>query len=127
MLFIDLDDFKQVNDEHGHVVGDQLLHAIARRITSCVREADTVARIGGDEFVALLENVADQAQAEALAGKIQQVIATPLVLAGCSLQPHASIGIALYPEHGEVIDQLMRHADQAMYASKVARKAAASR
>jgi len=125
LLFIDLDDFKQVNDEHGHLVGDQLLHAIARRITSCVREADTVARIGGDEFVALLENVADQAQAEALAGKIRQVIATPLVLAGRTLQPHASIGIALYPEHGEVIDQLMRHADQAMYAAKAARKAAA--
>ena len=125
LLFIDLDDFKQVNDEHGHLAGDQLLQAIARRITSCVREADTVARIGGDEFVALLENVADQAQAEALASKIQQVIATPLVLAGCTVQPHASIGIALYPEHGEVIDQLMRHADQAMYASKAARKAAA--
>ena len=126
LLFIDLDDFKQVNDGHGHVVGDQLLHAIARRITSCVREADTVARIGGDEFVALLENVADQSQAEAVAGKIQQVISTPLILAGCTLQPHASIGIALYPEHGEVIDQLMRHADQAMYASKAARKAAAA-
>jgi len=126
LLFIDLDDFKQVNDAHGHVVGDQLLHAIARRITSCVREADTVARIGGDEFVALLENVADQAQAEALASKIQQVIATPLVLAGRTLQPHASIGIALYPEHGEVIDQLMRHADQAMYAAKAERKAAAA-
>ncbi|KRB83377.1 diguanylate cyclase domain-containing protein [Duganella sp. Root198D2] len=126
LLFIDLDDFKQVNDEHGHVAGDQLLHAIARRITSCVREADTVARIGGDEFVALLENVADQAQAEALARKIQQVIATPLVLAGRTVRPHASIGIALYPAHGEVIDQLMRHADQAMYASKAARKAAAS-
>ncbi len=126
LLFIDLDDFKQVNDQHGHVVGDQLLHAIARRITSCVREADTVARIGGDEFVALLENVADHAQAEAVARKIQQVIATPLVLAGSTLQPHASIGIALYPEHGEVIDQLMRHADQAMYAAKAARKAAAA-
>jgi len=125
LLFIDLDDFKQVNDEYGHVVGDQLLHAIARRITSCVREADTVARIGGDEFVALLENVADHAQATAVASKIQQVISTPLVLAGHTLQPHASIGIALYPEHGEVIDQLMRHADQAMYASKSARKAAA--
>jgi len=71
--------------------------------------------------------VADQAQAEALAGKIQQVIGTPLVLAGRTLQPHASIGIALYPEHGEVIDQLMRHADQAMYAAKGARKAAAVR
>jgi diguanylate cyclase (GGDEF)-like protein/PAS domain S-box-containing protein len=126
LLFIDLDDFKQVNDEHGHVVGDQLLHAIARRITSCVREADTVARIGGDEFVALLENIADLAQAEAVAGKIQQVISTPLILAGRTLQPHASIGIALYPEHGEVIDQLMRHADQAMYACKAARKAAAA-
>ncbi|KQZ27568.1 diguanylate cyclase domain-containing protein [Duganella sp. Root1480D1] len=126
LLFIDLDDFKQVNDEHGHVAGDQLLQAIARRITSCVREADTVARIGGDEFVALLENVPDHAQAEALASKIRQVISTPLLLAGRTVQPHASIGIALYPEHGEVIDQLMRHADQAMYASKAARKAAAS-
>ncbi|WP_028101467.1 diguanylate cyclase domain-containing protein [Pseudoduganella violaceinigra] len=126
LLFIDLDDFKQVNDECGHVAGDQLLQAIARRITSCVREADTVARIGGDEFVALLENVADQAQAAAVAGKIRQVIATPLLLAGRTLQPHASIGIALYPEHGEVIDQLMRHADQAMYAAKALRKAAAA-
>ncbi len=126
LLFIDLDDFKRVNDEHGHLVGDQLLHAIARRITSCVREADTVARIGGDEFVALLENVADLAQAEAVAGKIRQVIATPLMLSGHTLQPHASIGIALYPEHGEVIDQLMRHADQAMYAAKALRKATAA-
>ncbi|HEY0488477.1 MAG TPA: diguanylate cyclase [Telluria sp.] len=126
LLFIDLDDFKLVNDEHGHLAGDQLLQAIARRITSCVREADTVARIGGDEFVALLENVADLAQAEAVASKIRQVIATPLVQGGRTLQPHASIGIALYPEHGEVIDQLMRHADQAMYASKAARKAAAA-
>ena len=124
LLFIDLDDFKQVNDVHGHIAGDHLLQAIARRITSCVREADTVARIGGDEFVALLENVADLQQAEAVAGKIQQVIATPLLLGGCTLTPHASIGIALYPEHGEVIDQLMRHADQAMYACKAARKAA---
>lgn len=123
LLFIDLDDFKQVNDEYGHIAGDQLLQAIARRITSCVREADTVARIGGDEFVALLENVADLAQAEQVAAKIQQVISTPLALAGHSLRSHASIGIALYPEHGEVIDQLMRHADQAMYASKSARKA----
>ncbi|WP_342115331.1 diguanylate cyclase domain-containing protein [Pseudoduganella sp. OTU4001] len=124
LLFIDLDDFKQVNDQHGHMAGDQLLQSIARRITSCVREADTVARIGGDEFVALLENVPNLEQAEAVAGKIQQVISTPLVLGGCTLVPHASIGIALYPEHGEVIDQLMRHADQAMYACKAARKAA---
>jgi diguanylate cyclase (GGDEF)-like protein/PAS domain S-box-containing protein len=124
LLFIDLDDFKQVNDVHGHIAGDQLLQAIARRITSCVREADTVARIGGDEFVALLENVADLEQADAVACKIQQVISTPLVLGGCTLRPHASVGIALYPEHGEVIDQLMRHADQAMYACKAARKAA---
>jgi len=126
LLFIDLDDFKQINDEHGHIAGDQLLQAIARRITSCVREADTVARIGGDEFVALLENVADLAQAEAVASKIRQVIATPMVLSGCTLLPQASIGVALYPEHGEVIDQLMRHADQAMYAAKAARKAAAA-
>lgn len=124
LLFIDLDDFKQVNDCHGHQSGDLLLQAIARRITSCVRESDTVARLGGDEFVALLENVADAGQAEAVACKIRQVIATPLALPGCSLLPQASIGVALYPEHGDVIDQLMRHADHAMYSAKAARKAA---
>lgn len=123
LLFIDLDDFKGVNDRHGHAVGDLLLQAVARRISACVREADTVARLGGDEFVALLEEVHDHAQAEAVANKIHKAIALVDELSGARVQPRASIGIALYPLHGDAIDQLLRHADQAMYASKAQRKA----
>jgi len=123
LLFIDLDDFKEVNDRHGHTIGDQLLQTVAQRISACVREADTVARLGGDEFVALLEEVADQARAEAVARKIDQAIAQVAELSGVQLHIHASIGVALYPLHGDAIDQLIRHADQAMYASKAARKA----
>ncbi|HEX8955487.1 MAG TPA: diguanylate cyclase [Burkholderiaceae bacterium] len=127
LLFIDLDDFKDVNDEHGHASGDRLLQAVADRIASCVREADTVARIGGDEFVVLIEGVCDREQAELVAAKIRKAIGEPVDLAGNLLHPQASIGVALYPEHGKVIDQLMRHADQAMYACKMARKAGKSK
>lgn len=123
LLFIDLDEFKRVNDEHGHAVGDQLLQSVARRIVTCVRECDTVARLGGDEFVALLENVDNMAQAEAVAAKIHKAIGKPLQLAGVRLQAGASIGIALYPEHGDAADHLMRYADQAMYVCKAAHKA----
>ncbi|MBV8634668.1 MAG: diguanylate cyclase [Burkholderiaceae bacterium] len=123
LLFIDLDDFKGVNDAHGHAAGDQLLQTVAGRIASCVREADTVARIGGDEFVVLIEGVYEREHAEAVAAKIHTAIGEPVDLAGHRLLPQASIGVALYPEHGKVIDQLMRHADQAMYACKLGRKA----
>ncbi|MRV72804.1 diguanylate cyclase [Duganella sp. FT92W] len=123
LLFIDLDDFKRVNDDYGHAIGDQLLQAVARRIVSCVRECDTVARLGGDEFVALLENVDTMEQAQAVVAKIHQAIGKPLPLAGVRMQAAASIGIALYPEHGDATDHLMRYADQAMYACKAAHKA----
>jgi diguanylate cyclase (GGDEF)-like protein len=124
LLFIDLDDFKRVNDDHGHAIGDQLLQTVAHRISTCVRECDTVARIGGDEFVALLENVDSMEQAEAIAAKIHKAIGKPLPLAGVRMQAAASIGIALYPEHGDAADHLMRYADQAMYACKAQRKGA---
>lgn len=124
LLFIDLDDFKRVNDDHGHAIGDQLLQTVAHRISICVRECDTVARIGGDEFVALLENVDTMEQAEAIAAKIHKAIGKPLPLAGVRMQAAASIGIALYPEHGDAADHLMRYADQAMYACKAQRKGA---
>ncbi|HEX7643426.1 MAG TPA: diguanylate cyclase [Burkholderiaceae bacterium] len=127
LLFIDLDDFKEVNDAHGHAAGDQLLQTVAGRIASCVREADTVARIGGDEFVVLIEGVYEREQAELVAAKIGKAIGEPLALADNLLHPQASIGVALYPEHGKVINQLMRHADQAMYACKMARKAGKSK
>lgn len=124
VLFIDLDDFKCVNDQHGHGAGDQLLQAVAQRIKSCVREADTVARLGGDEFVVLLEEVSSLAKVQKVADKISRSLAEPLLLAGVALPVSASIGLAMYPQQGELMDDLMRHADQAMYAIKAQRKAA---
>jgi diguanylate cyclase (GGDEF)-like protein/PAS domain S-box-containing protein len=123
LLFIDLDDFKCINDQHGHAAGDQLLKTVAERIKSCVREADTVARLGGDEFVVLLEEVSNSAKVQKVADKISKSLAVPLLLAGVELPASASIGMAMYPQQGQVMDDLMRHADQAMYASKARRKA----
>ncbi|MYM21050.1 diguanylate cyclase [Duganella sp. FT135W] len=122
VLFIDLDDFKSVNDQHGHAVGDQLLRTVAQRIKSCVREADTVARLGGDEFVVLLEEVGSLPQVQRVADKIRKTLAAPLALGGVALPVSASIGLAMYPQQGEAMDDLMRHADQAMYAAKALRK-----
>ena len=120
LLFIDLNKFKQVNDEYGHACGDLLLKEVALRLKACVRETDTVARIGGDEFVIILEEVLVPEHTELVREKIHLALATPLPLAdGRCLRIAASIGIAHYPEHGVDIQQLVRHADQAMYASKL--------
>jgi diguanylate cyclase (GGDEF)-like protein/PAS domain S-box-containing protein len=119
LLFIDLNKFKQVNDQYGHASGDKLLREVAARLKSCVRESDTVARIGGDEFVVLLENIAQADNAALVRDKIHQIMTLPIGLhGGRSVQITASIGMAHYPEHGSDIGQLIRHADQAMYASK---------
>ena len=119
LLFIDLNKFKQVNDQYGHTAGDLLLQQVARRIKDCVREADTVARIGGDEFVVLLEQVARPEAAALVREKIHQALAAPIdVGGGRSLQATASIGIAHYPDDGADMPQLLRHADQAMYTAK---------
>ncbi|WP_213937362.1 sensor domain-containing diguanylate cyclase [Pseudomonas sp. dw_612] len=118
LLYVDLDRFKQVNDTHGHAVGDMLLQAVANRIKGCVRDTDTVARIGGDEFVVLLHSIHAAEDADSVAGKIRQVLAQPLRLDGHSLNIEPSIGAALYPEHGTEEKQLFRHADEAMYAAK---------
>ncbi|MCG2585819.1 GGDEF domain-containing protein [Massilia sp. TS11] len=124
LLFVDIDDFKHINDHHGHAVGDQLLKAVARRISACIREADTVARMGGDEFVALLENVRTPQDAQRVAEKIRKSVANGLDLGQQRLPAQASIGIAIYPEHGTDAEQLLRHADKAMYLDKAARKGA---
>lgn len=119
LLFIDLDKFKLVNDEYGHACGDLLLQEVACRIKDCVRESDTVARIGGDEFVVILENMGLPDHAVAVKAKVQLALAAPLPiteLAGLRLE--ASIGLAHYPEHGTDAQQLLRYADNAMYASK---------
>lgn len=118
LLYVDLDHFKQVNDTHGHAVGDMLLQAVANRIKGCVRDTDTVARIGGDEFVVLLHSIHAADDAARVAAKIRQVLIQPLRLDGHSLNIEPSIGAALYPEHGTEEKQLFRYADEAMYAAK---------
>ncbi|WP_228894766.1 sensor domain-containing protein [Pseudoduganella aquatica] len=119
LLFIDLNKFKLVNDHYGHSAGDRLLQAVARSISSCVREADTVARVGGDEFVVVLEHVARPEFAALVKEKIHQALAAPVDVGdGRTLHTSASIGIAHYPDHGADMTQLLRYADQAMYATK---------
>lgn len=118
VLYIDIDDFKQVNDSFGHATGDLLLQEVARRLQLCVRETDTVARLGGDEFVVLLEDVQTPQDARTVADKIRGAMSHPIDIDGCVLRTRASIGIALYPEHGQEIEQLLKHADEAMYADK---------
>lgn len=118
VLFIDLDNFKTINDTHGHVVGDQLIRMAAERLTQCVRNADTVARLGGDEFVALLVNIKNPQDAESVAKKIISALAKIFVVKGHKLSISASIGVSLYPEDGEDTNTLIKNADTAMYRAK---------
>jgi len=122
VLYLDLDRFKPVNDTLGHSVGDLLLQGVAARLRQCVRESDTVARIGGDEFVVLLQRMHEAGQVAAIAAKIHEAISRPFTLDGHTLNITPSIGIAHYPEHGELAQQLLKHADQAMYRAKHGKK-----
>jgi diguanylate cyclase (GGDEF)-like protein/PAS domain S-box-containing protein len=116
VLFLDLDNFKQINDEHGHRVGDELLAALGDRLRAVVRPADTVARVGGDEFVVVYEH-ADEAGALALADRLETAISEPVTVGGVERRLSASIGIAI--GHGEA-DELIRAADAAVYRAKAA-------
>jgi diguanylate cyclase (GGDEF)-like protein len=118
VMFIDLDNFKPVNDDFGHGVGDQLLKCIAGRIEAAVRESDTVARIGGDEFVILLRQVQHAEDAIAVAEKVRTAVAQPCDIEGRHIVISASTGIAIYPEHGSDLLTLSKHADIAMYRAK---------
>ncbi|MDA7088452.1 diguanylate cyclase [Pseudomonas sp. SA3-5] len=122
LVFIDLNGFKRVNDEHGHAVGDQLLVGTARRLQQTLRESDMVARLGGDEFVVIIEDLARSKslhdEAHVISEKILQRLSQPLKLGNSSHQVGASLGIAMFPEHGPNIDSLIHIADQAMYAAK---------
>ena len=118
LLYLDLDGFKEVNDTFGHAAGDALLQEFARRLKHCVRDSDTVARIGGDEFVVLLESAGTAANAAAVAGKINEALSQPVQVGAQQLQVLPSIGIALYPEHGNSGEALLKHADEAMYRAK---------
>ncbi|MBV5318922.1 MAG: diguanylate cyclase [Desulfobulbaceae bacterium] len=118
VMFIDLDGFKKVNDVYGHVAGDMVLKMVARRLLKIVREADTVARIGGDEFLILQTEVNDHATVVHVVDKILQQLAAPFDLVGNEIKIGASIGIAIYPTHGDNIDLLIQKADNAMYQTK---------
>lgn len=119
LLFMDLDGFKEVNDSFGHEVGDALLREIAARLHSCLRKGDIVGRIGGDEFVALIEEFDEPGQLAVVARKIIETTALPMAARGEACRATASIGIALYPRDGEDAQTLLRSADRAMYQAKV--------
>ena len=120
VIFIDLDRFKVINDSLGHDVGDELLRQIAGRLAGCLRESDTIARIGGDEFVVLIKDAGELSDYAALAEKVIAAVGEPLEVCGHAMQTGASVGIACYPEDGEEVVVLMKHADAAMYAAKAA-------
>jgi diguanylate cyclase (GGDEF)-like protein/PAS domain S-box-containing protein len=118
LLYLDLDNFKHVNDTLGHEEGDRLLQAMAGRIGACVGGTERVARLGGDEFVVIEEDVRDPRQAAQLASRILESLSGPVVLAGLELRMRASIGISLGPQHGGSADALLKAADAAMYRAK---------
>jgi diguanylate cyclase (GGDEF)-like protein len=125
VLFIDLDNFKDVNDSLGHAVGDQLLVTIGTRVQASLRDADTVARLGGDEFLVLLPDVADEMGVEKVAERLLQAVSEPQELGGRKVAAHCSIGIALYPDNGDSVEALMANADNAMYQAKATQQGAA--
>jgi len=117
LLVLDLDRFKYVNDSMGHPVGDKLLQAVSQQMLKCVREGDTVARIGGDEFVMLLRET-DADGAAHMADKLLRLLSVPYDVDGVQITPHASIGISIYPDNAQDIDTLLKTADVAMYRAK---------
>jgi len=120
LLYLDLDKFKQVNDNFGHHIGDELLQHTAQRISGCLRSSDTVARFGGDDFVILLQQIDSEDLALLLAEKIRQALNQPFTLADNLLQVMPSVGVALYPRHSLDAQKLILCADNAMYLAKKA-------
>jgi diguanylate cyclase (GGDEF)-like protein len=118
VLYVDLDHFKKVNDTVGHGAGDQLLTIVAQRLRSCVKDGDTVARLGGDEFSVILRNVVSVESASEISERIIELLQRPVNIAGRDHHVRASIGITLFPDDGNTIDELMRYADLAMYQAK---------
>jgi two-component system cell cycle response regulator len=118
LMLLDLDRFKAVNDTFGHDMGDELLKAVTERLRVCVREVDTVARMGGDEFTIILEGVLSEQNIIAVATRITESIAAPFELKGQHISIGVSIGITIYPQDDHSIDELLKHADTAMYRAK---------
>ena len=122
VMFIDLDDFKRVNDTYGHDVGDRVLQKVAQRLRGSVRGGDTVSRRGGDEFLFLMLEARDEGSVASFAAKIIENIAEACDVEGASVRVRPSIGIALYPEDGHSAQDLLKNADTAMYAAKQQKK-----
>lgn len=120
LMFIDLDRFKWVNDTLGHAAGDDLLRHVASRVQGCLRQSDTVARMGGDEFTAILPDMARGPFAERVASEVLAQLAAPFTLCGQEVLISGSIGIAIYPDDANTLDELLRNADIAMYRAKSA-------
>ena len=118
VIYLDMDNFKYINDTFGHTAGDHLLREVAHRLRQCVRESDTVGRLGGDEFAVLLDHIGRLEDATLVAEKILASLSAPYLLEGEMLISAPSLGIALYPEHGQSDLHLVRHADEAMYVAK---------
>lgn len=122
VMYVDLDDFKLVNDTHGHAMGDALLREVADRLRRVVRVADTVARLGGDEFAVLLMGIDKTTECPELCDKIEQAVTEPFLVDGIALSPACSIGHAIFPKDGDSLDNLLASADTHMYQVKRARK-----
>jgi diguanylate cyclase (GGDEF)-like protein/PAS domain S-box-containing protein len=118
VIFADLDGFKLINDSLGHDWGDELLRHVARRIEACVRHGDTVARLGGDEFTLILPGIEKSGDAETIATKVLDALRPPLKLGEHEFFATASLGVAVYPDHGESVEALLKNADAAMYRAK---------
>jgi diguanylate cyclase (GGDEF)-like protein len=118
VMLVDLDDFKQVNDRFGHRAGDAALREVAERLSACMRKADTLARQGGDEFVVVIPELANEADCDVVAGKILHALEAPLAIEDEAVRLGASIGISLYPADARDGEALLRNADAAMYRAK---------
>lgn len=118
IAFIDLDKFKQINDTYGHAAGDEVLKTVAQRLKSCVRESDTVARMSGDEFLAIFHQVDNSNHATILAQQLLSSLRQPIALSTTEICISASVGMAFFPEQGSTIDELLKSADRAMYSAK---------
>ncbi len=118
VLYLDLDLFKRINDTWGHEAGDAVLREVARRLKACVRRSDTVARMGGDEFLLILAEAGERGVAEALSAKVVRSLARPVAVGDSHCQVGVSIGISLYPQDGRGANELIRAADMAMYTDK---------
>lgn len=118
VFFVDLDGFKEVNDDYGHEAGDYVLKTVAKRLTGCVRAMDTVGRLGGDEFLMIFPKLLGPEAAQKIAGSVLESLREPIAWKGNTLQVSASVGISLHPQDGKDTEQLIKEADKAMYRAK---------